>query len=153
MGKFYKICMVIAKQHFTEMLTGSTVQQALKSFMARPKDPQSTGSHREEAIDDLSKHPTGFVSSPFVQQPVGPFWEPPVQEVQPDETTQTTGDATPAESMPSEEPEAMNDKPLGEIVKPTKPKKKPYSDPDTFIKDLFGENAHYKVITNERRLF
>jgi hypothetical protein len=52
--------------------------------MARATNPQSTGSPLE-AIDDLSKPPTGFVSAPFVQQPVGPFWEPPVQEVQPDD--------------------------------------------------------------------
>jgi hypothetical protein len=81
--------MVIVKQHFTEMPTGSDAQQAaaaaaLESFMARATNPQSTGSPWE-AIDDLSKPPTGFVSAPFVQQPVGPFWEPPVPEVQPDD--------------------------------------------------------------------
>jgi hypothetical protein len=84
MGLLYKICMVIVKQPFTKMPTGSDTQQAFKSFMDRPMGPQPNGS-LPEAIDDLSKPPTGFVSAPFVQQHVGPFWEPPVQEVQPDD--------------------------------------------------------------------
>lgn len=66
------------------MPTGSEVQQALQSFMARPTGPQPTGSPRE-AIDKLSKSSTGHETGPFVPQHVGPFWEPPVQEVQPDD--------------------------------------------------------------------
>ena len=79
--------MVIVKQHFTEMPTGSHTQQAaaaaaLESFMARPTNHQSTGSPRE-AIDDLSKPPTGYVSGPFVERGVGPFLEPPVEPDEP----------------------------------------------------------------------
>lgn len=83
MGKFYKIYMVIAKQSFTEMSTGSNLQQAdaLASFMARQPDHQSSR-RVQEAVDDLSKSSTGHISAPFVRQPVGPFWKPP-QPVQP----------------------------------------------------------------------
>jgi hypothetical protein len=61
------------------MPTGSEVQQALQSFMARPTGPQPTRSPRE-AIDKLSKSSTGHETGPFVPQCVGPFWEPSVQE-------------------------------------------------------------------------
>ena len=86
MGLLYKICMVIVKQPFTKMPTGNDSQQAaLESFMARQTDPPRSTEYHREAIDDLSKPPTGFVSAPFVQQHVGLFWEPPVPEVQPDD--------------------------------------------------------------------
>lgn len=77
MGKFYKIYMVIAKQPFTKMPTGSEVQQALQSFMARPTGPPQSTSSLPEAVDDLSKSSTGHETMPFVPQHVGPFWEPP----------------------------------------------------------------------------
>lgn len=69
------------------MQTGITTKQArhdaLVSFMGRPTDHKSTGILLE-AIGDLSKSSTGYQSDPFVPpQPVGPFWEPPVQETHP----------------------------------------------------------------------
>ena len=83
MGKFYKICMVIVKQHFRiKMQTRNNPQEcafALKSFMGRSDNEQSgSKTSTTNVVIDLLRSPTGYSTCPFVNTPItGPFWTPP----------------------------------------------------------------------------
>jgi len=68
------------------MSKGTSSQQsiAFQRFIHRQgEEPSGSGTSQEEVFDDLSKPSTGYISSPFVPQYVGPFWDPPVQPEHP----------------------------------------------------------------------